>query len=308
MKAQLDAFLADLARGQRHSPHTLAAYRRDLSALMAWCAAQGHDAWPVTAAPIQQWLASGHAEGLDPRTLARRLSAVRRFYRHLRRSGQIGHDDPTQGLRAPRRAHRLPALIDPDTTARLLEDQPQTPLQWRDRALCELLYSSGLRLSELVGLDLTDLDLAVGEVRVMGKGQRMRQLPVGAKAREALGIWLAVRAQLAHPDELALFVNHRGMRLTGRSVQRLLARRAVTQGLAQHVHPHLLRHAFATHLLESSGDLRAVQELLGHQRLSTTQIYTHLDFQHLAQGYDRAHPRAQRQRQRHRRAKPDGMQ
>lgn len=308
MKAQLDAFLADLARGQRHSPHTLAAYRRDLSALMAWCAAQGHDAWPLTAAPIQQWLASGHAEGLDPRTLARRLSAVRRFYRHLRRSGQIGHDDPTQGLRAPRRAHRLPALIDPDTTARLLEDQPQTPLQWRDRALCELLYSSGLRLSELVGLDLTDLDLAVGEVRVMGKGQRMRQLPVGAKAREALGIWLAVRAQLAHPDELALFVNHRGMRLTGRSVQRLLARRAVTQGLAQHVHPHLLRHAFATHLLESSGDLRAVQELLGHQRLSTTQIYTHLDFQHLAQGYDRAHPRAQRQRQRHRRAKPDGMQ
>ncbi|HMM46160.1 MAG TPA: tyrosine recombinase XerC [Candidatus Macondimonas sp.] len=305
MKNQLNAFLTELARGQRHSPHTLAAYRRDLSALLAWCAAQGHDAWPVTAAPMQQWLASGHAEGLDPRTLARRLSAVRRFYRHLRRTGQIGHD-PTQGLRAPRRAHRLPALIDPDTTARLLEDQPQTPLQWRDRALCELLYSSGLRLSELVGLDLPDLDLAAGEVRVMGKGQRMRQLPVGAKAREALGIWLAVRAQLAHPEETALFVNHRGTRLTGRSVQRLLARRAVTQGLAQHVHPHLLRHAFATHLLESSGDLRAVQELLGHQRLSTTQIYTHLDFQHLAQGYDRAHPRAQRQR--NRRAKPDGMQ
>ena len=305
MKNQLNAFLTELARGQRHSPHTLAAYRRDLSALLAWCASQGHDAWPVTAAPMQQWLASGHSEGLDPRTLARRLSAVRRFYRHLRRTGQIGHD-PTQGLRAPRRAHRLPALIDPDTTARLLEDQPQTPLQWRDRALCELLYSSGLRLSELVGLDLPDLDLAAGEVRVMGKGQRMRQLPVGAKAREALGIYLAVRAQLAHPEETALFVNHRGTRLTGRSVQRLLARRAVTQGLAQHVHPHLLRHAFATHLLESSGDLRAVQELLGHQRLSTTQIYTHLDFQHLAQGYDRAHPRAQRQR--NRRAKPDGMQ
>ena len=301
----MDAFLAELARGKRHSPHTLAAYRRDLSALLAWWAAQGHDAWPVTAAPVQQWLATGHAEGLNPRTLARRLSAVRRFYRHLRRSGQLGHD-PTQGLRAPRRAHRLPALIDPDTTARLLEDQPQTPLQWRDRALSELLYSSGLRLSELVGLDLADLDLAAGEVRVMGKGQRMRQMPVGTKAREALGIWLAMRAQLAHPDEPALFVNHRGARLTGRSVQRLLARRAVTQGLAQHVHPHLLRHAFATHLLESSGDLRAVQELLGHQRLSTTQIYTHLDFQHLAQGYDRAHPRAQRQH--NRRAKPDGMQ
>jgi integrase/recombinase XerC len=303
LKAQLDAFLADLARGRRHSPHTLAAYRRDLTILLTWCAAQGHDAWPSTAAPVQQWLATGHADGLDPRTLARRLSAVRRFYRHLRRSGQIGND-PTQGLRAPRRAHRLPALIDPDTTARLLEDQPQTPLQWRDRALCELLYSSGLRLSELVGLDLAHLDLAAGEVRVMGKGQRMRQLPVGAKARGALGAWLAARAQLARSEETALFVNHRGTRLTGRSVQRLLARRAVAQGLAQHVHPHLLRHAFATHLLESSGDLRAVQELLGHQRLSTTQIYTHLDFQHLAQGYDRAHPRAQRQR----RAKPDGMQ
>lgn len=302
MKAQLDAFLTALTRGQRHSPHTLAAYRRDLTALLAWCVTQGQDAWPVTAAPVQQWLAEGHAAGLDARTLARRLSAVRRFYRHLRQSGQIGHD-PTRGLRAPRRAHRLPALIDPDTTARLLEDQPRTPLQWRDRALCELLYSSGLRLGELVGLDLADLDLAAGEVRVMGKGQRMRQVPVGAQARAALGTWLTARTQLALPEETALFVNHRGLRLSGRSVQRLLARRAMTQGLAQHVHPHLLRHAFATHLLESSGDLRAVQELLGHQRLSTTQIYTHLDFQHLAQGYDRAHPRAQR-----RRPKPDGMQ
>lgn len=306
MKAALDGFLAELARNGRHSPHTVAAYRRDLTALCAWCALQGISAWPeLTTAQLQLWLAEGHAGGLNPRTLARRLSAVRTLYHHLRRTGQI-HQLPAQALRAPRRAHRLPAVLDPDTTARLLEDIPQTPLQWRDRALYELIYSSGLRLSEAVGLDVADLDLAAGEVRVLGKGGRMRQVPVGRKAREALSTWLALRAPSVPPTQTALFVNHRGARLGARSVQRLLAQRAITQGLAQHIHPHMLRHAFATHLLESSGDLRAVQELLGHQRLSTTQIYTHLDFQHLTQVYDRAHPRARRQAQAP--PDPDGMQ
>lgn len=302
MNDDLEGFLTGLQRGQRHSAHTLAAYRRDLGALRDWCAAQQLESWPDSAPPLQQWLAEGYTRGLNPRTLARRLSAVRSFYRHLRQTGRIGHN-PAQHLRAPRRAQSLPALLDPDSANRLMEDRPKTPLQWRDRALCELLYSSGLRLSELVELDLTDLDLATAEVRVMGKGSRMRQVPVGRKACEALDAWLGRRPQLARAGERAVFVNHRGARLGPRSVQRIVAQRAITQGLPQHVHPHLLRHAFATHLLESSGDLRAVQELLGHQRLSTTQIYTHLDFQHLAQGYDRAHPRAHR-----RRPKPDGMQ
>ena len=306
MKTALDGFLAEMVRNGRHSPHTVAAYRRDLSALCRWCAAQGISTWPeLTTAQLQLWLAEGHDGGLNPRTLARRLSAVRTLYRHLRRTGQV-HQLPAQALRAPRRAQRLPAVLDPDTTARLLEDIPQTPLQWRDRALYELIYSSGLRLSEAVGLDVADLDLAAGEVRVVGKGGRMRQVPVGRKACEALGTWLALRAPSVPSTQTALFVNHRGARLGARSVQRLLTQRAITRGLAQHVHPHMLRHAFATHLLESSGDLRAVQELLGHQRLSTTQIYTHLDFQHLTQVYDRAHPRARRQRQEP--PDPDGMQ
>lgn len=306
MKTELDDFLIELARNGRHSPHTVAAYRRDLTALCRWCAAQEISTWPeLTTVQLQLWLAEGHEAGLNPRTLARRLSAVRSLYRHLRRTGQA-HHLPAQGLRAPRRTHSLPAVLDPDTTARLLEDVPQTPLQWRDRALCELIYSSGLRLGEAMGLDLADLDLAGGEVRVLGKGGRMRQVPVGRKAREALNVWLALRVQLAQPEQVALFVNHRGTRLGARSVQRLLARRAITQGLAQHVHPHMLRHAFATHLLESSGDLRAVQELLGHQRLSTTQIYTHLDFQHVTLVYDRAHPRARRQARPS--PDPDGMQ
>jgi integrase/recombinase XerC len=306
VKTELDSFLIELARNGRHSPHTVAAYRHDLTTLCDWCAAQGITTWPdLTATQRQLWLAEGHDGGLNPRTLARRLSAVRTLYRHLRRTGQA-HHLPAQALRAPRRAHRLPAVLDPDTTARLLEDVPQTPLQWRDRALYELIYSSGLRLSEAVGLDVTDLDLATGDVRVLGKGGRMRQVPVGRKAREALAIWLARRAASVSLEQKALFVNHRGARLGARSVQRLLARRAITQGLAQHVHPHMLRHAFATHLLESSGDLRAVQELLGHQRLGTTQIYTQLDFQHLTQVYDRAHPRARRQHQAP--PDPDGMQ
>ena len=194
MKAALDGFLAELARNGRHSLHTVAAYRRDLTALCAWCALHGISAWPeLTTAQLQLWLAEGHDGGLNPRTLARRLSAVRTLYRHLRRTGQV-HQLPAQALRAPRRAQRLPAVLDPDTTARLLEDIPQTPLQWRDRALYELIYSSGLRLSEAVGLDVADLDLATGEVRVRGKGGRMRQVPVGRKAREALGTWLALRA------------------------------------------------------------------------------------------------------------------
>jgi integrase/recombinase XerC len=236
-----------------------------------------------------------HREGLSGTSIQRLLSALRAFFDFLLREQRVA-DNPAIGIRAPKSPRRLPGTLDPDAVAQLLdgaETDADPFLAARDRAMFELLYSSGLRLAELVSLDLVAIDLRAAEVTVTGKGRKTRQVPVGSKALAAIGDWLPHRAlALAGSDEGALFVSARGARITPRAVQQRLARAGIVKGVAQHLHPHLLRHSFATHLLESSGDLRAVQELLGHADIATTQVYTHLDFQHLAQVYDQAHPRA----------------
>jgi integrase/recombinase XerC len=248
--------------------------------------------------------AHSHAGGLSPRSVQRRLSAVRSFYEFLIRENQPAADEsaarsgvirnPAHDVRAPKAAKRLPETLDPDQMARLLEIPPGDSFVTRDRAIMELLYSSGLRLAELVGLDVEHLDLADRMVRVLGKGRKTRLVPVGSVAAEVLRKWLRERPALARPDEPALFVGRGGRRLGPRAVQTRVAQWARRQGLSMHVYPHLFRHSFATHLLESSRELRGVQELLGHADISTTQVYTHLDFQHLARIYDATHPRARR--------------
>ena len=287
----LRAFLDHLGGERRLSPHTLAAYRRDLTDF-----GRHHADWlQVTPGQVSDYLAQCHRRGLSPKSLQRRLSALRTLFHWLMREGRLQRD-PTQGLRAPKAPRKLPATLEVDQMARLLDATADDPLALRDTALFELIYSCGLRLAEAAGLDLNDLDLAEGWVRVLGKGGKARQLPVGRKARQALKAWLDARATLARADQPALFVSRHGRRLSHRAIQARLARHGRLRGLPQRIHPHLLRHAFATHLLESSGDLRAVQELLGHADIATTQIYTHLDFQHLAEVYDRAHPRARRKK------------
>jgi integrase/recombinase XerC len=293
----LDRFFEHLAAERRCSAHTIAAYRRDLGRFVAFCRRVGAaERFPdrIDGALVRAFLAWLHRDGLSARSIARALSAVRAFYRYRLRAGLLARD-PTAGLRAPRAARRLPRTLSVEQAARLMEIEDGGVLARRDRAMFELFYSSGLRLSELVSLELADLDLAEGTVRVKGKGRQERLLPVGRQARAALHAWLAVRSGLVRdPGERVLFVNKDGRRLSARAVQARLAHWARRLGLGVRVHPHLLRHSFASHLLESSGDLRAVQELLGHASLATTQIYTHLDFQHLARVYDQAHPRARR--------------
>ncbi len=292
--------LDDMAASARYSTQTLDAYRRDMAAFLDACAEDELTCWTELNLPVlRRQLARAHRAGLSPRSLQRRLSALRTVFRLIQRSGR-GAPPPLTGLRAPRAPQKLPQVVDTDTLAAFLDtqeaDDASAPLALRDQALLELLYSSGLRLSELTGLDLGELDRREGEVRVLGKGGKTRIVPVGRQALDALDAWLAVRARLAADTETALFVSARGQRPVPRTVQKRLEKLALARGLPQHLHPHLLRHAFATHVLESSGDLRAVQEMLGHSNLATTQVYTHLDFQHLAQVYDRAHPRARRSR------------
>jgi integrase/recombinase XerC len=222
------------------------------------------------------------------------LSAWRAFFRYLAETDAHFKRDPAAGLRAPKAAKRLPSALSPDEAARLVEVEGEDRLSLRDRAMCELFYSSGLRLSELAGLKLGALDFAQGEVRVWGKGAKERIVPLGRAAQEALKAWLAERAALPGAEAGALFPGRQGQALSVRAIQTRLAALARKQGLAQHVHPHMLRHSFASHVLQSSGDLRAVQEMLGHASIASTQIYTHLDFQHLAKAYDAAHPRAKK--------------
>jgi integrase/recombinase XerC len=292
----LQRFAVHLATERRLSGHTGSAYAADLAALEAWCEAEGLGDWAeVDGQHIRRFAARSHAGGLSPRSVQRRLSAVRSFYRFLIREGLVKHN-PGIDVRAPKSAKRLPRTLDADQMGRLLDQKPDEPLGVRDLAIMELLYSSGLRLAELVSLDLSSLDLADHTVRVIGKGNKTRIVPVGSKARDALEGWLAERAGLASPDTQALFVGRNGRRLGARAVQLRVASVSRQQGLQVGVHPHLFRHSFATHLLESSHDLRGVQELLGHSDISTTQVYTHLDFQHLARIYDDAHPRARRRR------------
>jgi integrase/recombinase XerC len=294
--AWIGRYLAHLRTERRLSPHTEAAYRRDLDALVAYCDSERIAGWPqIDNFHVRTFAAREHRDGLGPRSVQRRLSAVRGFFNYLIREKAL-EANPAADIRAPKAAKRLPKTLDVDQVASLLSRKPTDALTRRDHAMLELLYSSGLRLAELAGLDTADLDLADRTVRVLGKGSKTRILPVGKQAIAALRAWLADRASLVKAGQGALFVGHGGRRLGPRAIQRRIGRWAARTGLNVPVHPHLLRHSFATHLLESSRDLRGVQELLGHADISTTQVYTHLDFQHLARVYDESHPRARRRK------------
>jgi len=291
----IDRFIWHLTHERRLSDETAAAYSRDLLSLLNYCERHGIGSWiALDNARIRSYAAAQHGRGLAPRSIQRRLSAIRTFYDYLQREGLCTRN-PALDVRAPKSKKRLPETLDADQMGRLLEFRATDDLSARDKAIMELFYSSGLRLTELVDLDMPALDLDDRTVRVVGKGNRTRILPIGRFAVNALRKWLAERAGLVKRDAVpAVFVGRSGRRLTPRAVQIRVAAWARRQGMTVHVHPHMFRHSFASHLLESSGDLRGVQELLGHADIGTTQIYTHLDFQHLAKVYDAAHPRARR--------------
>jgi integrase/recombinase XerC len=290
----LDGYLTHLSRERRLSPHTSSNYARDIAALADYLDRANVTDWKrVDSQHVRMFAARAHAGGLGPRSVQRRLSAVRGFFGYLVREG-VAASNPAVEIRAPKAARRLPGTLDVDQINQLLLAPGDDALAVRDRAIMELFYSSGLRLAELVGLGLTDVDLADRTVRVLGKGSKTRIVPVGRKACEAIRAWLRERGALARTGEMALFVGRNGSRLKSRAIQLRIAYWARRQGLPSRVYPHLFRHSFATHLLESSKDLRGVQELLGHADISTTQVYTHLDFAHLARTYDASHPRAKR--------------
>ncbi|MGI9342604.1 MAG: tyrosine recombinase XerC [Gammaproteobacteria bacterium] len=288
-------FLEHLHVERRLSPHTVKSYRRDLACLADYCDEQGIAAWSdLTVHQVRAFASRIYAQGLSPRSIQRRLSGLRSFMNYLVRENLL-KVNPAVDISAPKAARTLPNTLDIEQIGRLLDMPGDDTVGIRDSAMLELFYSSGLRLAELVDLDPADLDLDDGLVRVTGKGRKDRVVPVGRKAGDALRRWLQVRGELAGVGETALFVGVRGRRISPRSVQQRVRHWAALAGIPQRVYPHLFRHSFATHLLESSRDLRGVQELLGHADISTTQVYTHLDFQHLAQTYDKAHPRARRQ-------------
>jgi integrase/recombinase XerC len=308
LPALVDAYLHELTALRRLSAHTRAAYEHDLTQLDSLARADATDLASLTAASIRRYAAKLHAGGLAPTSIARMLSAWRGFFRWLGARGGVS-SNPVSGIRAPRRPARLPKALAPDQALALAAHKTKgTPLGLRDRAIVELLYSSGLRLAELVALDWRFfsataarprssgwIDLTAAEATVTGKGNKQRSVPIGAPAVEALRAWLAAREHLLEDrEERALFVSARGQRISARSVQLRVSALAARLGLPQHVHPHMLRHSMASHVLQSSGDLRAVQELLGHASIAATQIYTKLDWQHLAKVYDAAHPRARR--------------
>lgn len=292
--ATIEAFLAALAHERNASTHTLAAYRHDLESLLRF--ALGEPLAKLTQAHIRRFAMQLHGNGLSARSIARHLSAWRGFYQWVSLDHCLLHN-PCAGVRAPRRRRDLPKALALGQVTALLDRPPGDTLEVRDHAMFELFYSSGLRLAELASLDCagpSSVNLTEGEVTVLGKRDKIRTVPVGAKAIAALGLWIKQRSALATADEPALFVSRRGTRISTRMIELRLNRWALHQGLGQNVHPHMLRHSFASHVLESSGDLRAVQEMLGHASISTTQIYTHLDYQHLAKVYDRSHPRAKK--------------
>jgi len=290
-----EQFLQHLKLERRLSPHTIISYRRDLTCLVDYCNAHKVARWPdLKAHHLRSYAAASHAQGLSPRSIQRRLSGIRSFLNYLIREGLLTQN-PAANISAPQVPRRLPNTLDVDQMSRLLEIHGDDPVTVRDRAMLELLYSSGLRLAELVNLNPEDLDLADSMVRVTGKGEKTRLIPIGRLANSAIRDWLRSRPELATNNEIALFVGVRGHRISPRTIQNRVRHWAIKAGIPQRVYPHLFRHSFATHMMESSRDLRAVQELLGHADISTTQIYTHLDFQHLAQIYDEAHPRARRQ-------------
>jgi len=294
--SQVDTWLARLAGERQASPHTVAGYRRDLAKLLRFMHARQLTAFDALDSHLMRtFIAGEHRAGLAPKSLQRLLSSCRSLFRQLNREGLLAHD-PLLGVRGPKVRRKLPQVLDVDEAGALVEADSGGKLARRDRAMLELFYSSGLRLSELVGLRWIDLDLDGGEVRVLGKGSKTRIVPVGRHAIAALRALGAEQlgTEQGRQTDSAIFRGRGGAPINPRTVQLRMKTLALQQGIPRHIHPHLLRHTFASHMLESSGDLRAVQELLGHADIATTQIYTHLDFQHLARVYDAAHPRAKR--------------
>ncbi|MGH8499130.1 MAG: tyrosine recombinase XerC [Methylococcales bacterium] len=290
-----ERFIEQLLYERRSSSHTAKAYRRDLAKLIDFLENTGVSDWSeLTTHHIQSYMTSRHREGLGNRSLQRELSAIRSFLQFLVKNRHID-DNPANYVKAPKAAKRLPKTLDHDQITGLMNSVPESILEQRDLAIWELFYSSGLRLSELADLNLEEIDLNQGSVLVRrGKGAKSRVVPVGRYAIDAIQAWLKSRASLVAGEMSALFLSQRGTRLSGRSIETRLENWSRKHGLREAVHPHMLRHSFASHLLQASGDLRAVQELLGHSNISTTQIYTHLDFEHLANVYDKAHPRAKK--------------
>lgn len=292
----LNSYLKYLRDIKHYSQATLDGYQRDIAAFLKYLSEQEvNDITDASIHYVRSFLAARHRQGLTGTSMQRVLSSLRGFYKFLIKQNLLTAN-PAIDVRAPKGAKTLPKVLDADQVDRLLSCTATNPLEVRDHAMMELMYSSGLRLSELVNLDLLDLDLRAEQVKVTGKGNKMRYVPVGQQARDAIKAWLQVRDGMVRPQEQAVFINNRGTRLSQRSVQKRLHELAQRSQLGVHVHPHMLRHSFASHLLESSGDLRSVQELLGHANISTTQVYTQLDFQHLAKVYDKTHPRARKVR------------
>ena len=290
---RIDRFIGTLHHLSRH---TREAYLRDLRVLREFCDRETIGSWKeLDGRCLRKFIAWRHRCGISGRSLQRNLSAIRAFYRFLLETGIVSLN-PAQGIFPPKSPRHLPRVMDADQTAQLVEIRGDNALAVRDRAILELMYSSGLRLAEVVGLDIGSLDFDDAVVTVTGKGKKTRSVPIGRHAIDALRHWLKERQNLVQGETTAVFISRRGNRIAPRTIQLRIKQWAIRQGLASHVHPHMLRHSFASHLLESSGDLRAIQELLGHADISTTQIYTHLDFQHLARVYDEAHPRAKRKK------------
>jgi integrase/recombinase XerC len=287
----LGDYLNHLAFERGLSRHTRENYARDINLLISL--AEQKPLKELTTPHIRRFIATVHGRGMSGKSIARQLSAWRGFFNYLNQRHGFSHN-PCTGMRAPKSPKSLPQALSTDQAIQLVSIPGDTPLSLRDRAILELFYSSGLRLAELVGLNIDALDAVNGTATVTGKGSKTRIVPVGSHASEAIRKWLAARVAIAAADEPALFVNHRGKRISARAVQYRIKEWAIKQGISSDVHPHMLRHSFATHVLQSSGDLRAVQEMLGHANISTTQVYTHLDFQHLAKTYDAAHPRAKK--------------
>ncbi|MGF1683044.1 tyrosine recombinase XerC [Photobacterium minamisatsumaniensis] len=294
LEKPLERFYEYLRSERELSLHTQQNYKRQLTTMAEQLVDLGVTDWQlVDAGWVRQLASKGKRDGLKASSLSMRLSALRSFLDYLVSQGFL-KANPAKGVSAPRKARPLPKNLDVDEMDQLLSVDGDDPLSIRDRAMMELMYGAGLRLSELVNLDVKDISLRKGDIRVIGKGDKERIAPFAGLAREWVGHWLKVRGQLASPGEPGLFVSKLGQRISNRNVQKRMAEWGQKQAVSSHINPHKLRHSFATHMLESSGDLRAVQELLGHANLSTTQIYTHLDFQHLAKVYDDAHPRAKR--------------
>ena len=295
MDASIARYLDFLTHERRLAALTVKHYGRDLALLVRLAEAAGRPLDDLSQADIRRFAAALHGRGLGAKSLARVLSGWRGYYEFRVRNQQAAAN-PVDGVRAPKAARRLPQTLSPDQAVALVSFTDESPEGIRDRAIYELLYSSGLRVSEVTGLDLGSIDFSTAEVRVTGKGSKTRIVPVGRHAIEAVSRWLPVRESLHPSDHAALFVTARGRRIGPRLVQSRIKLWAARQGLTVNPHPHMLRHSFASHVLQSSGDLRAVQEMLGHASIASTQVYTHLDFQHLAKVYDTAHPRAKRKK------------